>query len=237
MRAIDPAAVLVKGDLTAHGTRDELERFLAAYGAVFGDRLHAIPGNHDATIVDAFPEPMPYVVELPGVRLAMIDTSLPVRASGGVTAATLGWLDELAARADDRPMLVFGHHPPWNPGSPDPSEDYFGINPGDSIELVDVVARRPSIVGYFAGHTHRNRVRRFGATGSMPWVEVACVKDFPGTWAEYRVFEGGVLQIHRRIASDEALVWSEKTRGMFGGLYAEYAFGSLGDRCFPISSR
>ena len=34
-----------------------------------------------------------------------------------------------------------------------------------------------------------------------PFVEVACVKDYPGSWAEYRVFEGGVLQVHRRIST------------------------------------
>ena len=65
-------------------------------------------------------------------------------------------------------------------------------------------------------------------------MEVACVKDFPGAWAEYRVFEGGILQVHRRIASPEALAWSEKCRALFGGLYPQYAFGELGDRCFAI---
>jgi hypothetical protein len=65
-------------------------------------------------------------------------------------------------------------------------------------------------------------------------VEVACVKDYPGTWAEYRVHEGGILQIHRRISTPEALVWSEKTRGMYAGTYHQYAFGGLADRCFVI---
>jgi 3',5'-cyclic-AMP phosphodiesterase len=97
------------------------------------------------------------------------------------------------------------------------------------------VARRPRIVGYFAGHTHRNRVRRFSATGDVPWVEVACVKDFPGAWAEYRVYEGGILQVFRRISAPDALAWSEKTRDMYAGLYEVYAFGALADRCFPIA--
>jgi Icc protein len=79
-------------------------------------------------------------------------------------------------------------------------------------------------------------VRRFAVTGAVPWVEVACVKDFPGSWAEYRVFEGGVLQIHRRISTPDALAWTEQTRGMFGGLYPDYAFGQLEDRCFVIST-
>ena len=97
-----------------------------------------------------------------------------------------------------------------------------------------MVARRPAIRGYFTGHTHRNRVRRFEATAEVPWVEVACVKDFPGAWAEYRVHEAGILQILHRISQPEALVWSERTRHMYEGLYEDYAFGSLADRCFEI---
>ncbi len=157
-------------------------------------------------------------------------------AAGQVTDDQVEWLDELAARAD-RPVLVFGHHHAFDPASRTRPATYFGINPADSERLVDVVARRPRIVGYFAGHTHRNRVRRFAATGDVPWVEVACVKDFPGTWAEYRVFEGGILQIHRRIARPEALAWSERCRAMLAGLYPQYAFGGLPDRCFAVTNR
>ena len=72
------------------------------------------------------------------------------------------------------------------------------------------MARHPGILGYFAGHTHRNRVRHIRSTGDRPWVEVACVKDYPGTWAEYRVHERGVLQVHRRISTPAALAWSEQ---------------------------
>jgi predicted phosphodiesterase len=237
MAAIDPAAVVVKGDLTANGTEAEFRQFLAAYEPAFGDRLHFVRGNHDTANGVHFADEAPFAVDLPGVRLAVIDTSLPYRASGRAGAETLDWLDEFASRPDDRPVLVFGHHHPWDPGSRSRPAEYFGIHPDDSVALVGVVARRRAIIGYFAGHTHRNRVRRFAATGDVPWVEVACVKDFPGTWAEYRVFDGGVLQLHRRIATPEALDWSERTRGMFAGLYGAYAFGQLEDRCFPIWPR
>jgi hypothetical protein len=77
-------------------------------------------------------------------------------------------------------------------------------------------------------------VRHIASTGDRPWVEVACVKDYPGTWAEYRVFEGGVLQIHRRISTPQALAWTEQTRHMYEGGYAEYAFGDLAERCFAM---
>jgi hypothetical protein len=131
---------------------------------------------------------------------------------------------------------VLGHHHVWNPGASQRPDDYFGIHPDDSEALIAVVARHPRIVGYAAGHTHRNRVRRFPATGDRPWIEVACVKDYPGTWAEYRVFEGGVLQVHRRISTPEALAWTEQTRDMFAGAYAEYAFGGLHERCFALTA-
>jgi 3',5'-cyclic AMP phosphodiesterase CpdA len=237
MSAIAPAAVLVKGDLTAHGTEAEYRQFLAAYAPAFGDRLHVVRGNHDVGHGEDFADEAPYAVELAGAVVAMIDTSLPYKASGRVDADTLAWLDELAARPDDRPVLVFGHHQPWSPHNPRRNPAYFGINPDDSVELIELVARRRRIVGYFAGHTHRNRVRRFERTGEVPWVEAACVKDFPGTWVEYRVFEAGLLHIGRRIATPEALAWSERTRGMFAGLYGDYAFGSLEDRCFEIGPR
>jgi predicted phosphodiesterase len=237
--AIDPAAVVAKGDLTAHGTREEYDMFLAVYGSAFGARLHHVRGNHDGYAGETYAADAPVLVKLPGVWLAVIDTVIPMHTPGQVTAEQIEWLDGVAvdAAAERVPVLVFGHHHPWSPESKSREPGYFGINPDDSERLIDVVARRRSIGGYFAGHTHRNRVRRFRATGDVPWVEVACVKDFPGAWAEYRVFEGGVLQVHRRIATPDALAWTEKTRAMFGGVYPDYAFGRLDDRCFPINSR
>ena len=100
-----------------------------------------------------------------------------------------------------------------------------------------MLARRPAIVAYTAGHTHRHRVRR---VAGVPSIEVGCVKDFPGTWAEYRVHDGGILQIVHRISSPEALAWSESCRGLyadFGVDYASYALGNLEDRCFAIALR
>jgi predicted phosphodiesterase len=233
--ALAPDAVVAKGDLTTHGTKEEYGQFLAAYGDAFGEKLHHVRGNHDGYFGEDFANDAPIEVTLPGVTLAIVDTVIPRQAQGQVSAEQLEWLDELGARAD-RPVLVFGHHHVWNPASNQRPENYFGINPDDSEALIEVFARRPRLVGYFAGHTHRNRVRRFAATGSRPFVEVACVKDFPGSWAEYRIFDGGILQVHRRISSPEALDWTERTRQMFGGLYPQYAFGALEERNFLIET-
>ncbi len=231
--ALDPDLVVVKGDLTANGTQEEYDAFRAAYEPAFGDRLLHVRGNHDGYHGGTYASEPTQRVDLPGVTVALLDTTTPLATPGRVTAEQLAWLDDLAAGAD-RPVLVFGHHHVWSPDSHERPASYFGILPDDSERLVEVVARRPAILGYFAGHTHRNRVRTIAATGDRPWVEVACVKDYPGTWAEYRVFEGGILQVHRRISTPEALAWTEQTRHMYEGAYADYAFGGLPDRCFAL---
>ena len=235
IRALDPDLVVVKGDLTATGAAAEFDAFRAFYEPAFDDRLLYVRGNHESHPGAPFAA-IPFQTRtLPGVIVALLDTSRPGRESGSLSDEQLEQLDGLAAGAD-RPVLAFGHHHVWNPSSKrDPT--YFGINPDDSERLIDLIARRPAIVGWFAGHTHRNRVRRFAATGEVPFVEVACVKDFPGAWAEYRVFEGGVLQVFRRISTPEALAWTERTKAMFAGLYEDYAFGTIDDRCFALPSR
>lgn len=223
--AADLEAVVVKGDLTSRGTDEEHQAFVDAYEVALGDRLHYVRGNHESYHDLHVGPPTPYAVGLPGVTVAIIDTS--------VDGETLAWLRDLATHADG-PVLVMGHHHCWSPESAQRPDDYFGINPDDSERLVEVMAAHPNLCGYFAGHTHRNRVRTFGLTGDAVWVEVASVKDFPGCWAEYRVYEGGINQIHHRISDPAALAWTEQTRGMFGGAYPEYAFGDLSDRCFTI---
>jgi len=240
-----PDVVVAKGDLTSTGSPEEFDVFTEIFGG-FGNRLHFVKGNHDVVIgTDGFAAPDRIEVELDGVALAVLDTSVPEKAHGAVSAEQLEWLDELGERHHDLQVLVFGHHHVWDPGTnPEPGraaalppDAFFGIRPQDSERLVEVFARRPSLSGYFAGHTHRNLVERFAATGHMPWVQVSAVKDYPGVWAEYRVFESGVLQVLHRISTADALRWTDSTRALFGGMYPAYSFGSIADRCFPIWPR
>lgn len=229
-----PHAVVVKGDLTAEGTHAEYEDFLAHYQSAFPDTLHHVRGNHDAArgTFAAFPT---QEVDVPGATLAILDTAIPGQESGRVTTAQLEWLDELATRRER--VLLFTHHHPWDPASSSRPERYFGINPDDSERLVDVIARRAAIAGCFSGHTHRNRVRTFAAAPAVPMAEVASVKDYPGSWAEYRVYDGGVIQVHRRVSTVAALNWTNRTRALFAGQYAQYSFGTLADRCFVFHER
>ncbi len=240
--AISPDVVVAKGDLTSTGSSLEYAEYAAIYRSAFGSRLIETLGNHDKPrVAPAFhPSPAAQSVDLEGVTLAVLDTARAGQPGGELSEEQCEWLDELAGRAD-RPLMVFGHHPV-------DGEDMhlFGpeaaaaacLDPLSSRRLVGLVSRRPRIAGYFAGHTHRNKRRHLPCTGAFPWVEVASVKDFPGSWAEYRVHETGILQIHHRISSDpEAVRWSERCRAMFAGYYADYAWGEEGDRSFTIGIR
>ena len=228
---LDPDVVLVKGDLTNLGTDEEYAAFLDAYGQL-GKRMHHVRGNHDAMIDASIAvQDAPYALVVGGATLAVLDTVMPGIERGQITVEQLHWLDDLAATATG-PVLVFGHHHPWDLDAPDRHVDYFGINPDDSEALGAVVAARENIVGYFAGHTHRNRVRRSDRARRMPFVEVSATKDYPGVWAEYQIYEHGFTQVVRRISAPAALEWTERTRPMFGGLYRAYALGRLDHRCF-----
>jgi Icc protein len=234
LTALAPDAVIVKGDLTDVGSDEEYQWFLDSYSRL-GPRMHHVRGNHDAMLSPSIAvDHVPFAVDVRGATLAVIDTVMPGTDRGRVSSEQLEWLDGVAA-SSTVPVFVFGHHHPWDPASHERDETYFGINPDDSEKLCAVIARRESIVGYFAGHTHRNRVRRFPVARDVPIVEIACVKDYPGAWAEYRVYEGGYVQLTRRISSVPALQWTEKTRHMFAGLYRDYALGRLEDRCFTYA--
>ncbi|MCU1366814.1 MAG: hypothetical protein JWN39_2453 [Ilumatobacteraceae bacterium] len=239
IQALDPAAVIVKGDLSQDGQPAEWAAFESNYRGAFGDRLFVVRGNHDA-----YQHQHGYVgdqwIDVPGLSIALLDTVIPAHTTGTLSAEQLAWLDDRAAKAD-RPVLVMGHHQQWI-GSTDNGtrgEGYFGLHPDASDALDTVATRRKGIIGYTAGHTHRHRVRAMSAAG-VPSIEVGCVKDFPGTWAEYRVYEGGVMQVVHRISTPEALDWSERCRHLysdFGIDYEAYALGGIDDRCLLLSLR
>ena len=115
----------------------------------------------------------------------------------------------------------------WPPGVPSLEATRF---------LGAVAAVKPaSFVS--TGHTHRHRRRR---VGPLVLTEVGSPKDFPGVWAEYRVYEAGITQVVHRISSPEALAWSERCRHLYSDVgldYETYALGGLEDRCFNIPLR
>lgn len=236
--ALNPSYVLVKGDITCFGSDEEFAAFENCYGQ-FGNRLRVIRGNHDSYLGQHKYDQDQWI-EMPGVCVALMDTAIPTETTGDIASGQLAWLSEHAS-STNLPVLVMGHHQQWTPSAQADghrSSGYFGINPDSSDALNAVVAQNTNIIGYTAGHTHRHRVRMMKC--GVPTVEIGCVKDFPGTWAEYRVYEGGVMQVVHRISTPPALEWSERCRHLyedFGIDYESYALGTLNERCFVFPTR
>lgn len=232
---LSPDAVIVKGDLTESGTDEQFQAFRDHYEVAFGDRLHVARGNHDAYegqnefTGDRW-------ITLPGLCVALIDTTIPTETTGRIDPPQFDWLESHLATSTS-PVIIMGHHQQWTDGAR--SDDYFGLHPDCSDELDALCARHSAVIAYTAGHTHRHRTRRMAMSG-VPTIEIGCVKDFPGTWAEYRVYEGGVMQIVHRISTPEALAWSNRCRNLyadFGVEYETYSMGTLDQRCLVLPLR
>jgi 3',5'-cyclic AMP phosphodiesterase CpdA len=235
MRTLNPDVVIVKGDLTQDGTDEEFAAFRHHYGSAFGDSLVVARGNHDAYrgqhefTGDSW-------ITVPGLAVALLDTTIPTETTGRIDPEQFDWLDA-QLRSATTPVIVMGHHQQWTEGKR--SDTYFGLHPDSSDELDQLALRHRNVIAYTAGHTHRHRVRSMALSG-VPSVEIGCVKDFPGTWAEYRAYEGGVMQVVHRISTPDALAWSERCRHLysdFGIDYETYAMGSLEERCLVFPQR
>lgn len=238
--------LVVKGDVTHASRADEWEAFIGLVDGIDID-LQVIGGNHDsgphgrprdaardpgATMVaidDALAglglDTRDRYVDLPGLRMALADTTVPRRHLGKVDhieGQLLQW-----AGSTDQPVLVVLHHQLmrlpfptfWPPGVPAPASTRFvrrlaTANPASMVT---------------SGHTHRHR--RCEIEGVVI-TEVGSPKDFPGTWAGYVVHEGGIRQVVRRVGRPDVLRWTDWSGRAGLGLWRHWAPGRLDERCF-----
>jgi len=220
-----PDVVVAKGDLSNEGEPENLARFREVYGGAFGNRLAYVRGNHDKTMAGEH-----VVHEHNGVTFAVLDTVTPGHPGGQFPSTTLGWLSEVA-RSTAGPVFVFGHHPTYSTDFDDGKEFPFCSTEADAVAFEATLDAHDNIVGYFCGHTHRNRVR-YTPKRRVPNVEVASVKEYPGAWAEYRIHADGYVQMVHRTTDPAALAWSAQTSRMYFGMQRDFALGQLADRCF-----
>lgn len=237
-------ATIIKGDIADVGRP---EQFVAAREAFAKLSMpwHAFLGNHDyygrldGLEVDGYAllgqPPAPRAVDLGGWRLLLLETALPGEHHGVFDRDRLEWLGRALeeTRESATPTLVLMHHQPVPPEHADSYPNTIGIRPEHSLDLFHLLGAHPQLQGVLIGHTHRNRVRRYRASGRLPFVEVNCTKDYPGGYAVYRLFEDGSFrQEVRRTGSARALAHSTRCRDFFRGGYRDFALGSLAQRSF-----
>lgn len=231
--------LVVKGDLTDTSSPDHWHQ-VGELLAGLPVPVEVVPGNHDVSAtgtVPAGPELSRHglhlvhgvqVLDLPGVRLVLVDTTLPGHDRGRI-AHVQDEVVGVVGRAPGPAVVALHHHPQrfrvptfLPPGIPGPEASAFL----DAIE-----AANPATL-VTSGHTHRHRRRGHGA---LTLTEVGSTKDFPGAWAGYAVYEGGVRQVVRRVTAADCISWTEYTRRAVWGAWGIWAPGTLGDRCFSVT--
>jgi 3',5'-cyclic AMP phosphodiesterase CpdA len=166
-----PDFVVISGDLADTPTAGEyqhLERLLAPLELPFA----GIPGNHDSRemIRAAFPSaayafpsgPLNQRVEIAGLDLVLLDSSVPGKPHGELDASTLQWLEAALASSPDKPALVFLHHPPFKTGIWHMDRQ----NLFNAAEFGAVVSRNPRVQRIATGHVHRATLTTFAGVAT-----------------------------------------------------------------------
>ena len=160
-----PDLVVISGDLADTPTAEEylyLKRLLAPLQL----RFVGIPGNHDSRELmrAAFPQdyafpsgPLNQRIEIGGLDLLLLDSSVPGKPHGELDAPTLQWLDATLSSSPDRPALVFLHHPPFKAGIWHMDRQ----NLRNAGELAAIVKRHPRVQLIATGHIHRATLAMF----------------------------------------------------------------------------
>jgi Icc protein len=154
-----PDLVVISGDLADTPAAEEylyLERLLAPLQLPFV----GIPGNHDSRELmrAAFPQdyafasgPLNQRIEIGGLDLLLLDSSVPGKPHGELDAPTLQWLETTLASSPERPALLFLHHPPFQAGIRHMDRQNLR-NAGD---LAAILKRHPRVKLIATGHIHR----------------------------------------------------------------------------------
>jgi 3',5'-cyclic AMP phosphodiesterase CpdA len=166
-----PDFVVISGDLADTPTAEEyryLERLLAPLELPFA----GIPGNHDSrelmraafpSAAYAFPSgPLDQRVEIAGIDLLLLDSSVPGKPHGVLAASSLQWLEATLATSPDRPALVFLHHPPFRTGIWHMDRQ----NLFNAAEFAAIVSRYPRVQRIAAGHVHRATLTTFAGVAT-----------------------------------------------------------------------
>jgi 3',5'-cyclic-AMP phosphodiesterase len=160
-----PDLVVISGDLADTPTAEEyehLKRLLAPLELPFV----GIPGNHDSRELmrAAFPRayafasgPLNQRIEIGGLDLVLLDSSVPGKPHGDLDAATLQWLDATLVSSTDRPALLFLHHPPFQTGIWHMDRQ----NLLNAADLAPIVRRHPRVQLIATGHVHRATLAMF----------------------------------------------------------------------------
>ena len=165
-----PDVVLVTGDLTDDGTKEQYSLLLEMLSSLNAPLL-PLPGNHDerSEFLNAFSSKLPdeipenhcsYVIDNFPVRLIALDTSLPGQHDALFSEDHELWLSTVLSQEKDKPTLIFTHFPPFETGIN--FMDLSGLKSADRLEKI--IRNNPQVKLVVSGHLHRSIQTSFAST-------------------------------------------------------------------------
>lgn len=175
-----PDLVLATGDLAQEPGLSAYGRLAEHFGR-FGKPVFYLPGNHDNPALMAQglqgPDLHPHKhILVEHWQILMLDSSVPGKVHGELTAAELRFLDATLAAHPERHALVALHHQPVPVGS----EWLDGIGLRNASELFAVLERHPQVRLVLWGHVHQEFQGRRGSIDLL-CTPSACVQFRPGS--------------------------------------------------------
>ncbi|WP_405488768.1 metallophosphoesterase [Nocardia sp. NBC_00511] len=204
-----PDVIIVTGDIADRGETGEYQQARATL--VADVPVLILPGNHDdraAMREVLFPgstgyDPINQSFRVPGLTLALLDSSIPGKPDGFLEEQTFTFLaDLLAATPADDAVLVAMHHPPVAVHSTvvDP------IRLGNPERLAEIVAGDDRIAAVLTGHVHSGLMTQFAG---KPLIVAPSVASTIG--GEWETAAPGHVPID--FAPDPALIFHSITDG------------------------
>ena len=157
---MEPDVVLVSGDLTNEGFRQEYSAVGAYLGNIRCEKMVVIPGNHDSRNVgyvhfeDLFGL-RNSALYMPGVTIVALDSSQPDLNEGRLGRQNYRWIAERFTNPNDFKIVVLHHHLIPLPGTG--RERNIIEDAGDFLELL--VSEGVDLV--LSGHKHVPHTWRF----------------------------------------------------------------------------
>lgn len=156
---LNPSAVIISGDLTEAGFRQEYKTAKTFLDMINCDKKVIIPGNHDSRNVGHihFEEMFgkrSSLLRLPGVTIIGIDSSEPDLDAGRVGRERYNWIEEQFAESEGVKILTLHHHLVPVPGTG--RERNIVYDAGDLLEVLV----RCNVDLVLSGHKHVPHVWR-----------------------------------------------------------------------------
>ena len=228
--------IVAKGDLTDEAEPEEFATFGSIVNAA-GVPVDCIYGNHDVRSRTSLPTELSEAaglrvatstraIDVPGLRIILLPSAHIGYVHGHWDAADCAEALRLAAEVDT-PVFIATHHYPqrFNLANELPT-GVPGREARPFLNALDRVRPRSLIA---CGHTHRHHRRHYK---SLLITEIGSPKDFPGVWAGYIVYEGGITQVVRQVAEPSARAWINRTGRTLFYAWRFWAPGLRSHRCW-----